>query len=156
MQHSKPEHPRIGVRHPLVVRFCQFWLFLCCIGALLPLLLFLLTEPVHGDVYNATGGTNSRRYMTLQEDAAPGESWFARIEIRNFQGSDQRTETVATPHGDVVVAYQTSAGISQQSESDADIACVTLLPEKVIALPDCVTVFETETESIYLLLFIGG
>ena len=95
-------------------------------------------------------------YFTLHEDAGADDNWFARIEVENVMGSDDRTETVRTSKGDVVLGYDTSPGILPLAERDADDVCVQLLPDGVIAAPPCTRVLEGDTETIYLLLFTGG
>lgn len=95
-------------------------------------------------------------YFTLKTDPPPDAAWFARVEVRNIEGSDDRTETVNTPYGDLMLSYETSPGILATDPAHVDDACVELLPDGVIALPPCVTVIEGKTDSIYLLLFTGG
>lgn len=117
--------------------------------------LYAFPKLAYSDTYTSSYGTLPS-YFTLIEDAAPVDNWFARIKIQNVQGSDNRIETVQTPHGDVVLSYKTSPGIMPASALDADSVCVEALPDGVIAAPPCVTVLEAEDENIFLLLFMGG
>jgi hypothetical protein len=92
----------------------------------------------------------------LVEDAPAGASWFARVEVKNFVGKYNATETVPTEHGDVLVEYMTTLPYAKNDPGSADTACVVSLPDGIIANPACVDILETETESIYLFQFLGG
>lgn len=94
--------------------------------------------------------------VTVHHDPAPGDDWFARLVIINRIGLYNETELLGTDHGAVAVTYTTTIPASLNDPESADQACVTDLPPGVVARPDCVTMLEATTGTIFLIRYIGG
>jgi hypothetical protein len=78
------------------------------------------------------------------------------VEVKNYIGTYNETETILTEHGDVLVEYLTTKPHARNDPASADTACVVSIPDGVIANPVCVDILEMETESIYLFQYLGG
>ena len=94
--------------------------------------------------------------VQVVEDPTPKDAWYARAVVRNVLGLHNETEREPTSLGDVHINYRTSRPSALKDKNSADEACVVLLPVGVIAIPECVSVLEEETETIYLYRYLGG
>lgn len=94
--------------------------------------------------------------VKIYEDPSTNDGWFARAEIHNVRGMYNETETDPTSLGDIQIQYVTSRPSQVNDINSADSACVVSLPEGVVAIPECVSILEQETENIYLYKYLGG
>jgi len=94
--------------------------------------------------------------LELYEDPAAGDSWYARVIVRNFNGAYNRIETLETSKGPVTFQYFTSSGSASNDIPSMDDFFVLDLPSGVVADPMQVQIFELDKETIYLYEYISG
>jgi hypothetical protein len=94
--------------------------------------------------------------VTIVEDPTPGDVWYARAVIKNVRGMYNKVEIDSTSLGAVGIEYKTTQPSQPNDMNSADSACVVTLPDGVAAIPQCVTILEQETETIFLYEYIGG
>jgi hypothetical protein len=94
--------------------------------------------------------------VEIFEDPEPQDGWYARAVVRNVRGSYNETETESTSLGSVGVEYKTTKPSLVNDPDSADSACVVFLPEGVVAIPECVTILEEDSKTIYLYKYNGS
>lgn len=89
------------------------------------------------------------------EDPKSNDGWYARAVVRNVRGTYNEVEIEPTSEGDVHIQYRTSPPATVGDADSADEACAVSVPEGVVAIPECVTIMEEETETIFLYKHLG-
>ena len=106
----------------------------------------LMAAPAAADVSGYMGGGR----MILE----PGSGdCFAVVSIRNTAGVYNRSETLDTEHGPVIISYETVGG---HNPEDHDLIDVQSTPANVLAVPMHIDLPDGDTGEICLMYWVGS